>query len=265
MRVSGSASTSQFANIFNNGTITAISGAIEIDSTLENASIYNTGTISGGLGEGIQHGATGQLWVFNTGTILSQVTAVETEGSITLTNTGTLSGEVEYGNIAFIDNSGLIEGSISDNDQITVAGIQGATVSNAGTITGDVRRGNGNDNFFDLGGSVGGRVQGGSGDDTFYVRSATLRIADSFGSIDRIFTTVDYRIAQGIEALFADTQVGLHLWGSVRAERIEGNAGNDTLEGLGGNDTLFGQTGDDHVFAGAPATTIWSAIPGATR
>ncbi|MDO6501887.1 calcium-binding protein, partial [Shimia thalassica] len=49
---------------------------------------------------------------------------------------------------------------------------------------------------------------------------------------------------------------GLHLIGTLGADRLDGGVGDDTLEGLAGPDRLNGQDGDDSIFGGDGVDTL---------
>ncbi|WP_299414732.1 DUF4214 domain-containing protein [uncultured Sulfitobacter sp.] len=92
-------------------------------------------------------------------------------------------------------------------------------------------------------------LDGGMGDDLYFVSTSEITIMDDGGD-DTLRTSVDFTAAgaleiERIEATNADATVDLALTGSMTAQQIVGNAGDNTLNGAGGADTLEGLAGDD--------------------
>jgi Ca2+-binding RTX toxin-like protein len=133
-----------------------------------------------------------------------------------------------------------------------------ATENDAGTaainLTGNAFaqtiRGNAGAN--QLTGDGGGDVLIGLGGNDIYVVGNTGDVVQEAvgGGTDRIFTTVDYVLAAGVEVetlttdLHAST-VTRNLTGNAFVQGIYGNAGVNQLNGGGGADTLVGFAGDD--------------------
>jgi len=89
---------------------------------------------------------------------------------------------------------------------------------------------------------------GGTGDDTFYVDAAGDLIFEfAAEGNDRVWTTVDYTLANGqsIETLSSRGVEGLRLTGNELANTLTGHTGSETLDGGAGDDVLSGRGGSD--------------------
>ena len=95
---------------------------------------------------------------------------------------------------------------------------------------------------------------GGAGDDTYYIyRSADTLVEHADGGYDTVYTTVDLRLADNIEAVYAfvpGDMHGFHIIGNAQDNYISGNQGDDKLEGGAGKDTLYGDDGNDTLNGG---------------
>ncbi len=97
-------------------------------------------------------------------------------------------------------------------------------------------------------------LTGGIGDDTYYIyRSADKIVEHADEGFDTVYTTVDLKLADNIEAVYAflpgDVH-GFHIIGNALDNYVSGNQGDDTLEGGAGNDTLYGDDGNDKLNGG---------------
>jgi Ca2+-binding RTX toxin-like protein len=131
--------------------------------------------------------------------------------------------------------------------------------------------GSGNDSLFgrdgddELDGGAGAdRLNGGNGDDLFIVDNSGDRAVETeaFGGIDRVETSVTFRLGANVEDLtltgtsaISGTGNALDNWidGNAAANTLTGNAGDDRLRGEGGRDRLFGGDGDDLLEGGSGA------------
>ncbi len=108
-------------------------------------------------------------------------------------------------------------------------------------------------------------LRGYAGSDRYFVDSAGDVVVEDFnGGTDKVFTTVNYTLAEDshVENLEAQGAVGLSLVGNSFANEITGagggdillgGGGDDALDGQGGNDTLYGEAGNDVLNGGAGA------------
>jgi Ca2+-binding RTX toxin-like protein len=155
-------------DVINYGKISGYAGfGVFLDSSASAVAVYNIGEIYGRLagisstapgqngfenygtvrsdGDGIRANA-GTLTILNEGSVLTNTNAIFTvgTGSVSLTNKGTLRGDVNCT-------------SADGNDGI---------INFGGVIEGAVNLGGGNDTFNGFGGNVMGAIRGGSGNDT---------------------------------------------------------------------------------------------------
>lgn len=117
----------------------------------------------------------------------------------------------------------------------------------------NVLKGNaGNDTL--AGGAGADKMSGGEGDDTYYVDNINDFIDEVSTGYDVVFSSVDYRLASGVEKLTllgsairatGNTGSGNDLIGNDRDNIIDGLTGEDRMEGGLGNDTYYvDDTGD---------------------
>ena len=149
-------------------------------------------------------------------------------GTINVTTTSTLSGNV-------------------DNDNLT--GNSGANIllGNGGS---DTLSGLGGNDRLD-GGSGGDTMFGGLGDDFFIVNNVADAVAEGSGAgLDTVFTSVTYALSDDVERLGVngfDTTFGISLTGNALANEMWGNDGANVLDGLGGADIMNG-FGDNDIY-----------------
>lgn len=146
-----------------------------------------------------------QMWILNNGVIRADVAVMDGSSTWPYSPADT-----------WLTNSaaGLIDGDIRftlGDDRVT----------NAGTITGNVSLGNGNDVFDNLAGTLDGTADLGWGDDRFDGGAGTDRVTGGRN---------------------ADL-----LNGGGGADLLLGGTGDDTLIGGSGNDALYGETGNDRI------------------
>ncbi len=140
-----------------------------------------------------------------------------------------------------------------------------------GTHYNDVFQGNGADNAFyggdgdDIlnGGAGVDQTYGGDGNDQHWVDHVNDLVSENAGegSADRLFSSVSYVLAAGVEielmstALAAGTDA-INLTGNEFGQLIAGNQGANVLNGMDGDDTLAGNGGDDTLIGGAGADRL---------
>jgi len=231
------------AELMNSGTIQATqTGASFLGAS---ADVVNSGTIDArSFGLSLSKGGS----VSNSGTILSGsfgINAVQSEGlyrNIIIVNTGTIQGggdaiHVRYlgpagGNLRLLlDNQGDIVGDI---DTVSTPDFAvGHSITNSGTITGDILLGGAGDTYKGGKGSVTGEIQGNGGNDTLIGGLEDNTIHGGAGD--------DTLGGRGGD----DT-----LNGDAGNDTIRGGAGEDTIDGGDNNDTIRGGAGDDDIKGG---------------
>ena len=208
---------------FNNeGTFRVTGATAAVGALLVNGGTYeNSGTIdvSGGSTATAIWMSGYQASLSNTGTISAHGApdgnnfAVDIDGTFaqpTIGNSGVIAGGIrefaQSGGFLTITNSGTITGDI------TLA-FNGDAIHNTGLIHGDIRMGNGNDVYDGGGGVLSGVLYGGLGNDTL-----------TGGA--------------GADTIYGDDGIQ------------SGQDGNDVLHGGGGDDLLAGEFGDDLIDGG---------------
>ncbi|MEQ1951638.1 beta strand repeat-containing protein [Mesorhizobium yinganensis] len=133
--------------------------------------------------------------------------------------------------------------------------------------------GNDGGNRLDDGGAKGIDTLVGKGGNDFYtIHNSSAVIVEAKGQgYDRVSTSVDYVLAQGVEVESLRTtsqsatynrdltgnEFGQEIIGNNGVNRIDGKGGNDTIEGALGNDTLHGGAGNDTIYGElAPAWVV---------
>jgi Ca2+-binding RTX toxin-like protein len=225
------------STVANNGTIDATDFGIRIENI--DSFVKNNDTItSDGTGIGIK-GTGGEVENYGTITAVVGVNGDSAAGeTFSLFNNGTINGS-QYS----------FNGSSSKD-----------TVSNRGSMVGDIYLFGGNDIFDNTGGTVNGTVFGGFGDDTYTVGNTNVLVRELAGQgDDKVIASVSYLLKGNIEALALSGSAAINgtgngldneLTGNGGANKLRGAAGDDSLAGARGNDTLTGNGGaDTFVFA----------------
>ena len=244
---------SGLCTVINRGTITGHNALLAPDAaSTASWSIRNSGVIEGVFG--ISLAATGIHTIVNSGTIRSTISnslSIATRGATHVTNSGTLEGDVFFGDDAdTLTNSGKILGDISFRNGAN-------TATNLGTITGDVSFGDGANSATNSG-TITGDVSFGHvastllnsgkilGDVSFLGGANTLTNLStitgdvSFGDDDDNFT--DFRkvgkvIKDGTVSGLIDLKGGAdHFNGGATNEKVTDSSGDDTYNLGGGND-----------------------------
>ncbi len=153
-------------NIINNGTMTA-SGSLFVFSVVEDADLINTGSLINGRADAIRptvdyRNNTDNAYFFNSGTVTGPIQALRSDvtGTEEIINEGAISGDVLLSNTVggTMTNTGSITGNVDTrggND----------TILNTGNIVGEVDTGDNNDSLTNIG-LITGNVDLGGGDDT---------------------------------------------------------------------------------------------------
>lgn len=153
----------------------------------------------------------------------------------------------------------------ADNNVITTPG--GFDTVNAGAGNDTLRTGAGNDTL--IGGTGIDKMYGGTGNDIYLVDNVHDLVSEAGGGgVDRVVSSVSFRLAPGFENLTltghaAVTGIGNGLnnaiVGSTAANALYGGAGNDSLNGAGGADRMFGGAGNDTYFVDNPRDLVGEA------
>lgn len=207
------------STVINNGDIQALSD-IGITVTGGNNFVSNSGSITGTTGIATTS-STGTDIIANSGTIQTTGFGIyqTVEGvSFTITNSGTIASvggplaavglDVGTGDSAVLVNSGTI--SSTGGVAIAQIGPGDLTLTNHGTIYGDIEFSGGNDTYKGPDGAVDGRIDCGSGNDT---------------------------VKGGVGDETVDAGMG--------KDTIKSGDGDDTLNGGGGADQMDGGNGSD--------------------
>lgn len=259
--------------ITNNGTVG--SGASAIVAKGKNAVITNSGALQASVDGVALSGANGT--VTNSKTIAVGGTAVNvTASGVIVNNLGTISGAIGIavvGDAARGANSGTISASKgsavdftkADHTSFNNSGVLSATsglafkggdgqqsLTNGGTIKGDVLLGGGNDYFDGRGGTVMGKIVGGAGHDTYVIDNArTLLVEAKNAGNDLVISSVSYALADNFEFLTLGGTAAVNATGNALANQIHGNGADNRIDGKAGNDMIWGHGGADILTGGA--------------
>ncbi|WP_158195846.1 M10 family metallopeptidase C-terminal domain-containing protein [Stappia indica] len=156
-----------------------------------------------------------------------------------------------------LTGSGNINGTGNgQNNQIT--GNSGDNVLDGGNGWDVLIGGAGNDTFNDFGG--GDRMEGGTGNDTYYVDNAGDRIVELAGEgTDSVFSSISielWRHSQHLENVTLQGTGDLFAVGTVQANVMTGNSGNNALDGASGADTMIGGAGNDIYYVDNVGDTV---------
>ena len=143
-------------------------------------------------------------------------------------------------------NGGKNDDSLQGNDgDDSLTGADGSDTLEGGIGNDTLNGGTGND-----------VLHGGAGNDTYYVDSVLDVLSETnldgsdAGGVDRVFSTVDYTLAQFIENLNLDGTDNISGIGNSLQNNIYGNSGNNFLSGANGNDLIKGGAGNDTISGG---------------
>ena len=239
-----------------------------------NSTIVNSGTISAtyagtAVGVSFDQLAGGTLdnsgQITAAGTVDSFGVRIESDNTV-IRNTGQISGTNDTGILMTstatnltLYNSGVISGTFASLD--FAAGLT-STVTNRGSLIGDVTLTLGDDLFDTVGGTVTGRVFGGAGNDMFSVSDPQAQIFEAIGegSFDHILSTVSFSLLNvgevenltllGTAADGTGNALDNIITGNIAANRLFGEGGIDQIYGADGADLLDGGLDDDILFGG---------------
>ncbi|WP_156379878.1 MULTISPECIES: calcium-binding protein [unclassified Rhizobium] len=261
--------------ITNNGTVG--SGATAIFAKGKNAIVTNSGVLQAGADGILLTGAKGTLT--NTKTIAVGGTALHVVADDAIVNNrGSLAGAVGIsvvGDHARGANSGTISASKgsavdftgADHASFNNSGVLSArsgvafksgdgqqSVTNTGTMKGDVLLGGGNDYFDGRGGTVLGKVAGGAGHDTYVIDNARTSLVEAKNAgNDLVISSVSYTLADNFEYLTLSGTAASNATGNGLANQIHGNSASNRIDGKAGNDMIWGHGGADILTGGAGA------------
>lgn len=139
---------------------------------------------------------------------------------------------------------------IGISDASLVAGAEAGAMTLEGNAGDNRLVGNRFDNW--LSGAEGNDLMlGGAGDDRYDVESSGDRVIEKAGGgYDMVSTTVSFKLGANseVELIYALHNIlwdPIDLTGSLFAQELRGNYGNNRLDGGGGGDVLAGYNGDD--------------------
>lgn len=121
------------------------------------------------------------------------------------------------------------------------------------------------------GGSDRDLMRGGDGDDLYFVDRAGDRVIEGRGQgVDRVVSSIDYRLGAQIEDLRLDkagrgtgNDLGNQILGSTGNDWLWGGSGRDDLRGSEGADRLSGGVGQDFLGGGeGPDRFVFDVAPG---
>lgn len=203
--------------------------------------------VAGTIASQSPYGGFNAIHLRGMGSVAGQQTVVRIEPTGQVWSAGG-AAIVLAGGANLVTNLGLLQG-------VEVALRAGAGVDrviNAGTITGDVQLGAGDDQFDGRGGSVNGQILGGDGNDSFVFSHPAPKIVElAGGGIDTLTSSVSQMLAAHLDHLILSGGAAANGTGNDLANRLTGNAGKNRLDGQAGNDTLSGGAGADTLIGGA--------------
>jgi serralysin len=265
MQGEGMSVRSSFNVIVNTGTIDLTTGRMSFFAGSGNV-LDNSGTIIGSgrfsFGALIDFSSSnmtfrnsGEVSVSRPG--LDTVRDTNTSGDTIISNSGEITSVhgqaiVTSGSHVQLINTGTITGG---NGALNLGGGNN-TVTNTGAIIGKIIFGAGTDTFRGIGGTVAGTIAGGAGGDTYYTSDAGMQIIElAAGGNDKVFSTVDFRLAAQIETLVLQG-AAVRGVGNTSNNTITGNGADNRLFGLFGLDNILGGEGDDLIFGGDGNDTL---------
>lgn len=284
----------------------SLNGYFGVRVSGENANVVNNGEIHTAL-DGI-YGVLTSAALVNKGIIDAEGSGIKVaEGEFNITNSGDISGyygiRVEHADVVVnLDKGGTVDGSVQalrvisqagdtatfiNNGSVSVSeggyalwGEAGAeTLTNNGTVLGDISMGDGRDRivnrgamsegkidlgaggdvFDGRGGTFSGNIFGGAGNDVFIVDKANVKLNEfAEGGRDTVKSTVSFTLSDGvaIEDLRLLGKAALNAEGNGLDNHLYGNAGSNKLIGGAGDDLLLGGKGKDVLSGNAGADTF---------
>jgi len=251
------------------GAITATGAAAIITNSGEITALKNAMTLTGDHGKITNNGlikASGYaIAVSADDTIITNNKTMTAAGGIqvggageTVTNDGTITGT--QASLATIDFSGASKAALQNSGLIKSAGTaflggnSADSIFNKGTITGDIKLGNGNDYFDGTGGKVNGTIYGGNGNDVYVISDAKIKLSENTGGgTDLVKSAVSFTLGNNFENLTLNGASAISATGNALANQLHGNSGKNVIDGKAGNDIIWGHGGADILTGGAGA------------
>jgi Ca2+-binding RTX toxin-like protein len=213
-----------------------------------NAQIVNNGSVSGAIG--IAHdGANGMIVNGKDGFITGTEAGIHVGFGLVMASesdhpaAGPITQKVQ------VVNHGLV--LVNGDGLAFVAENVNVTLTNDGTLDGNVVLGDGNSVFDNRGGTVDGSIIGGLGDDVLIVDAAKYKLieAENEGN-DTVKSTVSYHLSAWVENLVLIGNKNIDGTGTGGDDHLTGNVGDNTLTGKAGADFLAGGKGNDKLSGG---------------
>jgi len=153
-------------------------------------------------------------------------------------------------------NHGSVLASVSEG-AVFAGGAGDETVVNDGKLQGRVALDDGNDTLDNRDGVVEGTIAGGLGDDTLITDKASDKLFENTSEgDDTVKSTVSYKLSDNVENLFLLGNADINGTGTLAADKLHGNNGDNTVTGLQGDDELWGGKGTDRLSGGMVADTF---------
>lgn len=150
------------------------------------------------------------------------------------------------GDQAALANKGSIDAAVAILD-----GKDDLNMTNSGSITGDIKLGDGDDRFDTRKGTVDGQIIGGDGDDTYLIGKQSVDIVEkSDGGSDTVTTQATYTLGDNLENLILTGSKDVDGTGNDASNSIAGNSGDNQISGGDGADILAGGAGTDMLTGG---------------
>ncbi len=246
--------TGAMAIITNSGEITASKNAITL--TGDHGKITNNGLIKS---SGYAIAVSADDTIITNNKTMTAAGGIKVAGADeTVTNYGTITGT--QASLATIDFSGASNAALQNSGLIKSAGTaflggnSADSLSNKGTITGDIKLGSGNDYFDGTGGKVNGTIYGGTGNDVYVISDAKIKLSENAGGgTDLVRSAVSFTLGNNFENLTLNGASAINATGNALANQLHGNSGKNVIDGKAGNDIIWGHGGADILTGGAGA------------
>lgn len=211
---SGNPTILNYSNITNSGTISNTGGGLALDGTALNLTNLTGGTITAN-GNSVLGSGTSGITLVNIGTISNSGSGAALSGT-SLTVTNNAGGVIRAGmsNVALTASSGISlvnQGGITGNIVVGTSGFASTIDSTAGTVTGNLTLGNGNDTLVatlkngSLYTGISGAINGGGGTNTVQLKTSADATLSSALSLPTNFSQIDFTPAFGTTLTLAST------------------------------------------------------------